>query len=71
MTTMVPFIRAGKVLKGSDSIHPTEWFISQANAQVILPMNVPSKQPPKPMQMSPHGTKNVAIGSTMRLVSRK
>ena len=45
--------------------------MSQARAEVMRLKSTPAAVPPKAMEISPQGTKNVARGRTMRLVMRK
>ena len=71
MKTIHPFMCAGKVLPGRLSIHPTEWFISHARAQVTLLNSTPIILPPKARLISPQGTNNPAKGRTIRFVSKK
>ena len=68
---MYPFICAETVHPGRLSIHATEWFIAHESAQVTLLNHTPITDPPNAIDTNPQGTKRLAKGSTIRLVSRK
>lgn len=68
---MYPFICAETVHPGRLSIHVTEWFIAHESAQVTLLNQMPATDPPNAIDTNPQGTKRLAKGSTIRLVSRK